>query len=43
MRGVEVPDAVRERVTACTDLEVLRAWFDRSLSVVSAEELFAEE
>ncbi len=43
VRGVETPDPVRDRVTACTDLDVLGTWLDRSLSVARAEELFAEE
>lgn len=43
VRGVEIPDFVRERVTACADLDVLGTWIDRSLSVVRAEELFVEE
>lgn len=42
-RGVEVSDSVRERVSACADLDVLSGWLDRSLSVASAEELFVEE
>jgi hypothetical protein len=41
--GIEVSDSVRERVAACTDLDVLRAWLDRSLSVADAQELFVEE
>jgi hypothetical protein len=41
-RGLEIPDAVRERVTSCTDLEVLGTWLDRSLTAESAEELFEE-
>lgn len=28
---------------ACADLELLGTWFDRSLTVESAEELFAGE
>ncbi|MFE5604409.1 hypothetical protein ACFQ8O_35105 [Streptomyces coelicoflavus] len=43
VRGVETSDAVRDRVTACTDLDVLGTWLDRSLSATRAEELFAEE
>ncbi|MFF5478991.1 hypothetical protein ACFY5C_16825 [Streptomyces sp. NPDC012935] len=43
VRGVEVSDSVRERVTACTDLDVLGTWLDRSLSVADAEELFREK
>ncbi|WP_330354852.1 hypothetical protein [Streptomyces chartreusis] len=42
VRGVEVSESVRERVMACVDLEVLAAWFDRSLTVETTEELFAE-
>ncbi|MFF3937747.1 hypothetical protein [Streptomyces phaeofaciens] len=41
-RGVEVSEAVRERITSCADLEVLGTWLDRSLTATSAEELFAE-
>ncbi|MGW2639201.1 hypothetical protein [Streptomyces sp. NPDC001348] len=40
-RGIEVPEAVRERVTSCTDLEVLGTWFDRALTATNTEELFA--
>ncbi|MFE2358562.1 hypothetical protein [Streptomyces parvulus] len=43
VRGVEVPDAVRERVSGCTDLDVLGTWLDRSLSATHAEDLFGEE
>ncbi|MFF5404232.1 hypothetical protein ACFY8K_15035 [Streptomyces misionensis] len=42
-RGVEVSEAVRERVMACADLEVLETLLDRSLSVARAEELFVGE
>ncbi|MGW2491593.1 hypothetical protein ACWCV9_30850 [Streptomyces sp. NPDC001606] len=42
-RGIEVSDAVRERVMACTELDVLEAWLDRSLTATVAEELFAGE
>lgn len=43
VRGVEASDSVRERITGCTDLDVLGTWLDRSLSVAHADELFAEE
>ena len=43
VRGVALPDSVRERVTGCTDLDVLGTRLDRSLSVTHAEELFGEE
>ncbi|WP_219517244.1 hypothetical protein [Nonomuraea ceibae] len=39
-RGVQVPDAVRERVMACTDTDLLDELLVRSLKVSSAEELF---
>ncbi|MDQ0404571.1 hypothetical protein ABVB69_04515 [Streptomyces sp. NPDC000349] len=42
VRGIEVSDSVRERVTDCTDLDVLGTWLDRSLSAARAEELFGE-
>ncbi|WP_308407534.1 hypothetical protein [Streptomyces olivochromogenes] len=41
-RGIEVPESARDRVAGCTDLETLGTWFDRALTVASAEELFAE-
>jgi len=41
-RGIEVTDAVRERITTCTDLDILDHWVDRAYdhSVVHAEEIF---
>ncbi|MFJ4617907.1 hypothetical protein [Streptomyces sp. NPDC088812] len=42
VRGIEVPDAARERVASCTDLEMLGTWLDRSLTASTAEELFDE-
>ncbi|RAJ70665.1 MULTISPECIES: DUF4351 domain-containing protein [unclassified Streptomyces] len=41
-RGVDVPDALRERVAGCTDLAQLDAWFDRAIFVDTAEALFVE-
>lgn len=43
VRGIEVSNSVRERVTACTDVDVLTTWLDRSLTVSDAEDLFVEE
>jgi hypothetical protein len=40
--AVEVPEALRDRVTSCTDLDTLMLWFDRSLTATTAEELFTE-
>ncbi|MEU5178592.1 hypothetical protein [Streptomyces longwoodensis] len=42
VRGIEVPEAVRERVSSCGDLEVLGTWLDRAVTVGSAGELFVE-
>jgi hypothetical protein len=39
-RGVDVPDAVRERITSCDDSEVLLRWLDRALTVSSVEDIF---
>lgn len=42
-RGIEIPDAVRERVLRTTDLDRLATWMDRSYQVADARELFSEE
>ncbi|MDC0765770.1 hypothetical protein [Streptomyces sp. HD] len=42
-RGIAIPEDTRERVTSCTDLDTLTAWFDRSLTAATAEDLFAED
>ncbi|MDQ0774709.1 hypothetical protein QF026_003175 [Streptomyces aurantiacus] len=41
-RGLDVPDEVRERVTACDDPDLMRRWLARAATVASAEEIFAE-
>ncbi len=41
-RSVAVPESARERVLGCGDPDTLEVWFDRALSVESAEELFAD-
>ncbi|MEQ8145662.1 hypothetical protein [Streptomyces sp. OP7] len=43
VRGLAVPDDVRERITGCNNLVTLATWFDRSLTVSDAEDLFADE
>jgi len=40
-RGIAVSESLRERVMACAELAMLETWLDRSLTVTSAEELFA--
>ncbi|MGW3119132.1 hypothetical protein ACWDBW_18650 [Streptomyces sp. NPDC001107] len=41
-RGIAVPAKVRERITSCTDLDTLALWRDRSLTVMTADDLFRE-
>ncbi|MER5901411.1 hypothetical protein ABT150_15200 [Streptomyces mirabilis] len=43
LRAIDIPEAARERITGCTDLELLGTWFDRALTATNAEELFASE
>ena len=38
-RGLSVPDEVRARIEACTDLTTLRAWIARAAVATSADEL----
>jgi hypothetical protein len=42
-RGLELTDAVRERITGCSDLEVLRGWLGRAVSADRVEEIFGDE
>ncbi|MFH8468923.1 hypothetical protein [Streptomyces sp. NPDC017991] len=42
-RGMPVPEAARERITSCADLDILALWFDRSLTATAVEDLFAED
>ncbi|MEU8959487.1 hypothetical protein AB0C93_34965 [Streptomyces sp. NPDC048518] len=39
-RGIDVPPAVRARVTACTDMDQLTVWAERAVHAAGAEELF---
>lgn len=39
-RGVEVPDDMRERVTACTDIALLETWIDRAVHADRLCEVF---
>lgn len=43
VRGISVSDSVRERLTACTDLDRMDAWLERSRTVERAEDLFVED
>ncbi|MBC7269753.1 MAG: hypothetical protein H5T76_13745 [Streptomyces sp.] len=41
-RGLGVPDTVRERVTACTDLDLLDDLLVRAVTIERADALFDE-
>ncbi|MFJ5301482.1 hypothetical protein [Streptomyces sp. NPDC088350] len=43
VRGIPVPDSVRERITACTDLDRMDAWLERFRTVERAEDLSVED
>ena len=40
-RGISVPDAARERIMRCTDLEQLEIWVRRAATISTVDELFA--
>ncbi|MFH8785102.1 hypothetical protein [Streptomyces roseoverticillatus] len=42
-REIFMPEAARERITSCTDLDVLERWMDRALTASTIDEVFAEE
>lgn len=42
VRGVPVPDDVREQITACTDLARVSEWLDRAGTVEQAEDLLTD-
>ncbi|MET9561446.1 hypothetical protein [Streptomyces tauricus] len=42
-RGIEVPDAVSERVRTCTDLDELELWAQRAVHATDATQLFRED
>lgn len=39
-RGFAVPDSLRERITSCTDLDLLEAWIRHAVTSKSLDELF---
>jgi hypothetical protein len=41
VRGIDVPDAVREKITGCADLESLERWLERAVTIATIDELFA--
>lgn len=42
VRGIDVPEAVRERITGCDDPDTLRHWHRRAVTVPSADEIFTD-
>ncbi|MCS0637201.1 hypothetical protein NX801_16330 [Streptomyces sp. LP05-1] len=42
-RGIDVPEALRERVIACRDHDTLQQWLARAANATTAEEIFAGE
>ena len=41
-RGVFVPDDVRDRIEACEDRALLKAWLLRAYQVADAEKIFGD-
>jgi hypothetical protein len=41
--GVPVPEDTQDRITSCTDLDILTLWFDRALTATRVEDLFTED
>jgi uncharacterized protein involved in propanediol utilization len=39
-RGLQVDEQSRQRIVACTELEQLRRWLRKAVSVQSVQELF---
>jgi hypothetical protein len=40
--GVDVPDAARERIMACTDHEVLESWLRRAVTAKTIDDVFED-
>ena len=41
-RGIDVPDEIRERITACDDPGLLHRWLTRAVTAPSAEAIFTD-
>ncbi|MFH8609208.1 hypothetical protein ACH4D5_17195 [Streptomyces sp. NPDC018029] len=41
VRGVDIPEHARERVSNCTDFDLLNRWLDRAVHAESIDDLFA--
>ncbi|MEV0092526.1 hypothetical protein [Streptomyces sp. NPDC050738] len=42
LRGVDVPDEIRDRIRVCTDLDLLGRWLDRTVTAQTIDDLFAD-
>ncbi len=43
VRAIDIPEAVRERITGCGDPEILRHWHRRAVTAPTAEDVFTDE
>ncbi|MFE2280402.1 hypothetical protein ACFXAE_24910 [Streptomyces sp. NPDC059454] len=43
VRGIDIPEAARERITGCGDPEILRRWHRRAVTAPTAVEIFEDE
>ncbi|MFC9845627.1 hypothetical protein ACFWFF_18840 [Streptomyces sp. NPDC060223] len=43
LRGLQVPDSVRLRVQACSDLDQLKVWSERAVQVADPADLFSPD
>ncbi|MFD5552858.1 hypothetical protein ACFWIA_03355 [Streptomyces sp. NPDC127068] len=43
MRGLTIPDGVRERITSTTDEDTLIQWLERALTATAVDDLFVDE
>jgi hypothetical protein len=43
VRGLDIPEAVRQRILGCDDPETLRRWHRRAVITPSAEEIFTDD
>ncbi|QWB24862.1 hypothetical protein KJK29_21025 [Streptomyces koelreuteriae] len=43
VRGIDVPEAVRERIVSCDDPETLRRWHRHAVIAPTAEQIFSDE
>ncbi len=42
-RHIEVPESVRERVSNCTDPDLLQLWWDRAIVATDAAQMFDDD